>query len=346
MTVTIAECDPRRNRGVIIDTVARFVTPQSNEARFQWMYLDNPAGLARVWLARVGAEGTVIGMASAFPRRLMVQGCVRTGWVLGDFCMAEEYRSLGPSVKLQRACLTVVEGVDDTLCYDFPSQSMMAVYRRLGIAPFRPVVRWAKPLRVNRKMRALMGGSVLSAGISALGNSALRLWDAGRRSVPSVDVSRQSSDCDAEFAKLGDGLAAHQAVALERSSEYLNWRYRRNPLGRTDMLTARRFGRVVGYAVYAHQGDDAVLIDLFGEAESDVAGSLVASLVAILRRHKTQTLSAYLIDGHPLAGVLAKWGFQPREMIPFVVHAGSRRSLWSEQLSKMDWRIMAGDRDT
>ncbi len=346
MTVTVEECDPRQHRAAIIDTLARHLTPHSNEARFQWMYLDNPAGRARTWLARAGAEGPIIGMAAAFPRRLTVQGRARIGWVLGDFCMAEEYRSLGPSVKLQRACLTVVEGADDSLCYDFPSQSMMAVYRRLGIAPFRNVVRWAKPLRINRRVHTLIGNTVLSAGISALGNVAFRLVDAAKGNGLSVDVSSQDGDCDAEFAKVGEPETRLHMAALERTPEYLNWRYRRNPLARTEMLTARRHGRVVGYAVYAQQGDDADLMDLFGEPDPEVARGLVASLVSLLRRRGAQTLSAHVIEGHPLGRVLADRGFHRREAIPLVMYAGSNRSAFSEQLRAMDWRIMSGDRDT
>ena len=251
MTVTVEECDPRKQRAVIIDVLARHLTPQSDERRFQWMYLDNPAGLARTWLARAGTDGPVIGMAAAFPRRLRINGKSHRGWVLGDFCMAEDYRSLGPSLKLQRACLSVVEGQDESLCYDFPSQSMMAVYRRLGIPSFRNVVRWAKPLKVDRKVQVMVGPSILSTAISTVGNATLRALDSTKGTDPSVTVTSQEHDCDAEFGKLSESETLRPSVSLERSPEYLNWRYHRNPLAHTEMITAHRFGRVAGYAVYA-----------------------------------------------------------------------------------------------
>ena len=71
---------------------------------------NGPHGEARAWLAIDGDQETVIGVAAAFPRRFYAKrqtkslpGC----WVIFVFTL--QYRSLGPALQLQRACLGVRE---------------------------------------------------------------------------------------------------------------------------------------------------------------------------------------------------------------------------------------------
>ncbi len=105
MALTIALAHLDTDRDLLIDTVRRLLTPRSNGARFDWLYRNSPHGAARVWLAIEQTRGTVVGMAAAFPRRFYLDGCEVCCWVLGDFCLDSEYRSLGPALQLQRACL-------------------------------------------------------------------------------------------------------------------------------------------------------------------------------------------------------------------------------------------------
>ncbi len=346
MAIIVTECDPVAQQAVLIRTLARHLTPHSDQPRFDWMYLRNPAGRARTWIARAGTDGPVVGMAAAFPRDMRIGSRAQRAWVLGDFCMADEYRSLGPALQLQRACLSVVDGPEPSFCYDFPSHAMLAVYRRLGIQSTRAFVRWAKPLRIDRKVRATLGASPIGAVVSAAGNLAMRLADIRAGADPSLEMTMQSIDCDAEFSKTDEQGIGPDQIAMSRSPEYLNWRYRCHPTAGTEMMTVRQHGRVAGYLAYAQQDEDVEILDLVGYADEAVAHGLLASLVAMLRRRRVCTVSAYLTEGHPLAAVLARRGFQRREESPFVIYAGSARADFTDRLRGLIWLIMSGDRDT
>src|ERR1044071_6004519 len=76
----------------------RLYTP----ARFDWLYRQNPCGPGLAWLL-IDDSHSVVGVAAAFPRSLLIGGAVHPALVLGDFCVAEEYRALGPALQLQRA---------------------------------------------------------------------------------------------------------------------------------------------------------------------------------------------------------------------------------------------------
>ena len=173
--VRIREADLQSDKQVIIDTVLRFLTPLSDYSRFGWLYENNVHGKARVWFAHNADDGTVIGMASAFPRCIYIEGHEEMAWVLGDFCIADQYRSLGPALALQRACLAAVDAESCGVLLRFPQHGMMAVYKRLRINPSRKLVRMAKPLRVDRKIGVVIKNPVLSGALSNAGNLLLRL---------------------------------------------------------------------------------------------------------------------------------------------------------------------------
>src|SRR5215831_8052216 len=118
--VVIRDGDLETDRKLAIDTLARCLKPAYDDARFDWVYRQNPHGRGRLWVATDPANGAVVGIAGAFPRRMCLYGRTELAWVLGDFCVSDAYRSVGPALALQRACLAEISGGAIPFCYDFP----------------------------------------------------------------------------------------------------------------------------------------------------------------------------------------------------------------------------------
>jgi hypothetical protein len=85
----------------------RYLNLRYDEAKFNWVYRQNPHGRGRLWVA-LESDGGGVGIADAFPRRVCVSGHEELAWVLGDFCVGDAHRALGPALALQRACLAVL----------------------------------------------------------------------------------------------------------------------------------------------------------------------------------------------------------------------------------------------
>ena len=48
MKITIQPADLERDRDVLISTLRDYLTPTSNERRFEWLYRQNPHGVPQV----------------------------------------------------------------------------------------------------------------------------------------------------------------------------------------------------------------------------------------------------------------------------------------------------------
>jgi hypothetical protein len=272
-----------------------------------------------------------------------MNGTEEVGCVLGDFCIDARYRSLGPALQLQKACLSPIDAGTMALSYDFPSRSMMSIYKRLNIVPHGQFIRFAKPLRVDRKLRQLLGPSAFIRGLSMVGNLVLELSDRGAR-VPSLMISFQQQPCGAEFTGLAQTIRDRYGVCIQRTAEYLNWRYFGYQSNSCQMLTARLQGQLVAYAAFTQAGEDAALVDLFGVDEPGVVTSVVAQLVEVLRVRGVVTLSVSILETHPWTRLLRSIGFRPRDASPFVTYTPPRTD--ASKSVQRSWFLMGGDRDS
>ena len=174
MSITTVPAGLDSQRELIVETLLRYLAGRSDDRWFDWLYVRSPSGQARTWLAIDNDGGAVIGAAAAFPRQFYSINNELLVWVLGDFCLDPRYRSLGPALQLQRACLSVLESNQGMFCYDFPSASMVAVYKRLGFSVTGKMLRLAKPLRVDRKVKEMVKNAAAQRVVTSVGNALLK----------------------------------------------------------------------------------------------------------------------------------------------------------------------------
>ncbi len=342
MTIKIIQGNLNLHRELLIGTIFRLLTPHSDDRRFDWLYKNSPHGQARVWLAQ--ADGEVIGVGAAFPRRYSVGHKIMTAWVLGDFCLDSRFRSLGPALALQRACLSLMESEEAAFCYDFPSPSMAAIYQRLKATPCQMLVRLARPLRVDRKVREKIPVPVVREMAKFLGNGLLRISRTARRHG-SLVVSVHEGRCSPEFTVLAKELSGNIVPCIEHSAEYLNWRYLDNPTAEYHLMTARSDGRLCAYGVYTCVGEDGMLVDLLGVPDANIIRTLINDLSESLCEEGVYTLSTPMSEFHPWFATLTKLGFQRRESSPIIV-LPSLAFLNDSQFDVNRIPFMQGDRDS
>jgi hypothetical protein len=150
--------------------------------------------------------------------------------------------------------------------------------------------------------------------------------------------------CKEEFTDLAHSIGSRYGSCVERSAEYLNWRYLQHPLVHHELLAARRGQELRGYVVFSHTNEDAKIVDLFGFSDTAMWTALVSRVVSLLRDRGVATLSIPALDSSPWAGLLKSWGFHPREVAPIVVCSPGSAAGPAEDAPS--WFLMDGDRES
>lgn len=344
MSLKIRPGDLEADREVAIRLLASHVNPAYDRRRFDWLYHRGPVGPGRLWMAVDGSTGDAVGVAGAFPRRMLMDGRSIPAWLLGDFCVDDAHRTLGPALQLQRACLEDLAGDGMAFCFDFPSRSMEAVYRRLGIVPAHRLLRLVRPLRIGHRLERWVGAG-LGGSLGTLLDVGLGWAARSGRSDRGITVTPHTGRCGPEFSALTQLTGAAYGVCGERSEHYVNWRYLDNPIQRHELLTARIGTALVGWAAVTCEGESATLVDLFAIPEERVLTALVRGAIARLWAQGATRVTFEITGSHPWVSRLGRFGFRPRDHSAVAVYAPRGSELGFDILRHTGWFLTHGDRD-
>jgi hypothetical protein len=342
VAIKVRDADLLKDRAELVQFLNQNLEDSSDPRRFDWLYLGNPNGPAKAWIAIDDTCGRTVGVSSAFPRIVVSNGQTRQAYVLGDFCIAPDCRSLGPAMALQRFSLQSLCSDRDSVCFDFPSQRMVAIYRRLGVTTGANIVRHVKLLRLDSKIRHLVPQPVLAGGLATVGNLALRLGTWRPAVSREYTAGTHEGNFGAEFADLSLGTAGVDTTHVLRSPDYLNWRYLHNPLRRYRTIVARRGAELAGYAAVAINGTEWRVDDLFAR-DGTAVKAILAQVEALARDERVEKLTALMLERSRFRSYLTEAGFYPREGHPVIAYSGNTES---GSVALQGWFLMDGDRES
>jgi hypothetical protein len=219
---------------------------------------------------------------------------------------------------------------------------MLAVYARLGVTAVGRVQRLARLVRIDAKLTDVLRSAAVGRALAAPANAVLRLRYGRRSDADGMVAGRHAGACGDEFTALARQASGRRGACVQRSGEYLTWRYLANPLAPCEMLTLRAAGALRGYAVVTVDGNHATLLDLFG-IDTEVEALLLARVVSLADDRRASTVSAPVLASHPSLPVLERLGFVAREDQPFVAYG---RDVPVSAAGGTGWRLWYGDRDS
>lgn len=319
MTVSVRPVDLDSERGEMTEILERNLTDVDHSVRFHWLYENNPAGTAWSWFAVENETQRIVGIASVFPRVMRVGGEIKLCGQVGDFAVDASYRSMGPALMLQRATFEPVDQGILAFCYDCPPHDKgMSTFRRLRMDAISQMQRYTRLLRVDRQINKRIGRGRLAASIASLGNILLDAAVYRRHKVRGLELSSYTDDFGEEFSALDEAVGGSD-IRARRKAEDLNWRYRQDPLHQYRIQTARRNGELVAFATYSISGQDAYVIDMFGNVSVEVGFELLTAVVDDLGREPVQSLHWLINDENCLFEVVRKTQFSHRSRAARIV---------------------------
>ncbi len=305
-------------------------------AKYDWFYRRCPYGEPLTLLLRHEDSGAWVGVASAGPRKMLLDGREAMAGVLVDLAVLPEHRSLGPALMLQMALMDAGAQRFDLL-YGFPNPKATAVFKRVGYAPLGELSRHARVLRhggyVRRKLPAL-----LAAPAGALLDLAdrVRLWSR----AGGLRAAWQPRADEALAGVWSPAAAGHGPVAV-RDLDFLRWRIDDSPLLDARYLVVReRGGTPVAWFACEAREHSLHVVDFW--SSQGAAGPTQAQLAALLRAARGA--------GHPsvsielsAAAATGAWraaGFAAREGRPVF---GRAREAQADALTARAWLTTADE---
>ncbi len=241
-----------------------------HERFLRWQYDENPAGPACSALACARTGGELIGQFGAIPLRLWVDAEERLGALALNVVTDEAYRRQGVFAALGRAADERMAQAGAAIAFAMPNQrSFPGFVRRLGYTHAGDVPFLARPVNARRLAARRLPVPGAPALAALLSRPFFPPLPAVAEPVPGVAVERVEQ-IDAYFDDFWQRVRGRERVMAVRDASFLEWRFRRIPLHRYEILRARVEGQQAGYVVLR-------VADVLGVRAGLVVDLLVAS---------------------------------------------------------------------
>jgi hypothetical protein len=351
MGILVREADLPRDSKVLLSVLLRNRNPERNglrEARFDWSYFSNPYGVARAWLAIDESSGKVIGMASAFPRRVWVRDKSVLCWNTGDFSIDREFRTLGVALKLRRAEKSSVDRGETAFLYCYPMDRMRVVLERVGHFALSSTPRHRIILKLDELLERCIGANALSSGLARVANLCLLAYRGNIVHCRGLTVQLESKGkFGKEYDELFERVRERHSIITVRDSQFLTWRFLQSMLYRSIRIFRMSGGRGVlrGYAVLDVSGRGARVLDLLVDDESLVR-VLLHGIIRGLRSQGVCRLAMRAAASDPVVKELRSFGMVCQDSSDSSVMAyAPANSSWFTFLNEGYWFMTQADRD-
>ena len=289
---------------------------------FEWQYLNNPAGAARIWVA--GYKGQIVATYVAVCHEVTVRGRNFIGWMVQDVMTHPDFRGLGIMHRLAELCNESICTPEFPVNYTFPNERSHNSFPRYGwVTAFRIPLRSVE-VSLSRGNRVEEIKGVFS--LSEFNEEVEEFWQAIKRDFPFI---------------------------VSRHVKYLKWRYQKRPGAQYHPFVLRQEGRIRGILVMKHYEKSseerlAHICDLLVKKEDETGLKvLLEKAHQFAAKGGARHLTAWLPAQHPFEFFYAGAGLKLDEMINrwFLVFADKNNPLTSEVEQSAAWHLSVGDSD-
>ena len=346
MSYLVRRADIAADRGAILE-VWRQSLPSANADHYRWVYEQNPFGPVSTWVLESTEQDAVIGVATVLPRMLSGFGRTWRAGVTIDFAVSHGHRTLGPALMLQKAIFAACREQQFDLVYGFPIEAASRVQTRAGFTPL------GKATEVRKTLRS---ASALAARYGRVASLAAPLVDGALRVVENVYVRSaagthrltEATMFDERFDALWTRVKDTLPVTIERTSTYLNWRYRQCPHARyrAIVMQSPAADDIAGYGVWSFRDGQLIVADMLAEDGARGVRVLTAELLRLARELGATMVTTRCFGASAMIEGQRGLGFRTGEsardaMICVAPNAAARDAL----VDRSNWYLLHGDTD-
>jgi hypothetical protein len=291
-------------------------------AVFDWLYRENPAGVARCWAVEERATGRLVSQAAYCPWPLArgLEPCL--GYLTGDSAVALDWQRQGITELRRRAC-DRHPLVGSRIKLAWPNEKTIGGYRKHG--------------RLNQLVGPLLEGSFRLRGRPR--RAWRRLLDTIRwHGLRAEDVTHFDSGFDA----LTQRFMAWEGFWCPHDAEFLNWRYLAHPGRSYRALAVLRGDDPEGYCVLRTDGSEALLMEFAAPETGGAPRLLLQRALEAAREAGCRRLAFHAPPGWRHWGSFRAAGFAQSRSDR---HLHVRGSTDPNAYRIEGWQILPGDCD-
>ena len=314
--------------------------PEEYARAWQWKYLASPKGFS-CWVAE--ADGRLVGHYASMILDATLQGQKLLISQVADAFVDPDWRGLGIFVSLGRKLLAELASRGVHISYGVPNQAAMPGHNRLSWVTIKRMPRYLAVLDQKKAIQQYTGGT--------LKRVALRLG--------SLATTHRAAKSDQHsLVPLSDGLRALETISrmyvlttdfsIERTADYLDWRYSRSPLRRYRALVSEQYGAVSAVLVVGMTPTGTgQVVEFVVRPDRGPDGSRLLqnalSLFSTEGGHSAEAVASTQFTGHTLSAS----GFLRVSKLSLIAHANDAggRALVSQMKRNRYMVFSLGDTD-
>ncbi|WP_339736023.1 GNAT family N-acetyltransferase [uncultured Gimesia sp.] len=316
MGYSIAQSTSSDNQDELLSLINRNFE-KTDSHWFDWSHQQNPFGENYCWLARENAAGQLIGSTGLLTRRMNYDGDSFSVGQAEAINIDKEHRSAQAALKLQRALISHLPETDFNFVYGM-TDTASAVFKRCRYKEVGTFQHWVKPIRCEYKFKDRIRSTVLRKSASSVLDLALRAYSLESRTFLS---HRNKVNFDAPIDERFETLFNENSqgtVMVERTRDFLEWRFRREPSTRYQIMTLESHEReLLGYMVYVlgetgRSGDYAAGIHDFYYRDLKSLKQMMAAFCHHSRQIGLESIVINYFGREEVSSLFARFGFFQR----------------------------------
>lgn len=330
-----------------VDTIDLWMRNASVDftATYEWKY-RNSQDRCSLHLMKT-LNGEIAGCNGILYRNIKIRdGNIRAGQTI-DLLVAKKHRLLGPAMRLHKSILSNLTQKDLCLIYAFPNSISEPLLLRSGYVILGPLERWTKTLFSEARIKSSFKIGLIAKPASYVLDLILRITSGEFTSrSPFVRTKEKRMDFDKRFDKFWAEASIQFGIIAERSSDYLNWRFRDSP-HKTHRLFCLldRQDDLYGYVVYYVKENSAVIVDMLA-LDPSALKTILMEFVKQMRIEHITSITFFYCGNKTVQATLRSIGFHRRP------DEGNVLIYWNRDECQLDgvldpaqWFITLADRD-
>lgn len=312
----------------LVDETFRRPRPR---AQFDWLYRDNPYGMARCWVVDERHTGRLVSTSAHVPWPLARGDEAVWGLQVCDAAVLPEFQRLGITA-MRIECQERHPQYSGEIRLAWPNDRTQGSKRKQG--------------RGNEILGPLREGCFpLSPRTRWLRGPLARFGGAGRRPAANTgtdlrveEVRRFGSD----FDRVTHDCMAWPGFWSPHAAEFLNWRYFDQPVDRHQGWAVYEGPERVAYCVVRTRNDEALLMEFAAPERMEVVRLLLEAAKEAAARRGCRRLSFYSTPSWPHWKTFEECGFrdEPAHRCMVVIAPGTPEAWVLDR-----WRVVPGDQD-